>query len=115
MSRNQRLRPLQPVIDTLKVMGAMGVGNSGAGFARLNAGTVTTNTVSLVEHTVTATSTAVLLGPGDLTLTYTITGVASFDGDFSSGSKTINSSVPMTTPSGSIVISYDPINDWVPA
>lgn len=114
-SRQQRLRPLQPVFDMIKFTGALSAGNSSAGFARLSAGTVTLNTVALVEHDVIATGTAVPLAPGSLTLTYTITGTASFDGDFSSGSTTITGPVPMTCPAGSILISYDPITDWVPA
>lgn len=115
MSRNQRLRPLQPVIDTLKQLGALGVGNSAAGYALAFGGAITANTPTLVTHVFTASVGGfTLFTTGTLTVTYTISGVGSFKGFTISGSTTVTTTAAVLITSGSITVSYNPAVDWVP-
>lgn len=117
MSRNQRLRPLQPVYGQKKILGASGTGNSPVSFARMTGGLIVTSTPTLVEHLFSGAASfpCTLVQPGTLDVTFVITGTGSFDGNSSSGSTSVTGPVTAIVSSGSIVVSYDPSTDWTPA
>lgn len=115
MSRNQRLRPLQPIFDQEKMTGALMTGNSPAGYARAFGGTITTNTPTLVEHVFAATGAFALMASGTLDVSFVISGTGSFDGNSSSGSTAVTGTVAVIVSSGTITVSYNPLSDWTPA
>ncbi len=117
MSRNQRLRPIQPIYEKRKMLGGSGTGNSPSSFALAAGGTITTNTPTLVEHTydIAGTTIFVLLNAGTLNVTYTIVPSATFGGNGSSGTMAVTSSELVNVTTGSVVVSYNPTTDWTPA
>lgn len=117
MSRNQRLRPLQPVYGQAKILGAQGIGNSPTSFALMTGGLIALSGPTLVQHVFTPSFTypCTLVSPGTLNVTFTITGSGSFDGISSSGSTAVTGPVNCIVASGSVVVEYDPSTDWTPA
>jgi hypothetical protein len=117
MSRNQRLRPLQPVYGQAKILGAAGIGNSPNSFALMTGGLIVTGGPTLVEHLFSGTASfpCTLVQPGTLDVAFVISGVGTFDGIGVSGSTSVTGPVSANVTSGTILVSYDPSTDWTPA
>lgn len=69
---------------------------------------------TIVTHEFTADGTFSLTGVGTLSVDFSFTGTGTFGGASTDGTAEVTEDVAITVTSGSVLVTYNPISDWVP-